>query len=169
MAAKILAQAPKIPSEESSVLFAATVFSKANPSHSLSLLDKFSSVHGTTVDIERLKARIIQYHRPTNSVPPAANRESFAPVPPREDDTAPPATRNIEVVPADPDHQANLAYASVPAREDDRPGKTPVAPEETAAKEEPLEPKAEELPSPEKKKKGLLPPPPLPPPPLPVL
>ena len=37
MAAKILAQAPKIPSEESSVLFAATVFSKANPSHSLSL------------------------------------------------------------------------------------------------------------------------------------
>lgn len=157
MAAKILAQAPKIPSEESSVLFAATVFSKANPSHSLSLLDKFSSVHGTTVDIERLKARISHYHSPKNSVPPAANRERFAPVPPREDDTTPPATRNIEVVPADPDHQADLAYAPVPAREDDRPSKTPVFSEETTAKEEPLEPKAEELPSPEKKKKGLLP------------
>ena len=134
MAAKILAQAPKIPSEESSVLFAATVFSKANPSHSLSLLDKFSSVHGTTVDIERLKARISHYHSPKNSVPPAAKRERFAPVPPREDDTTPPATRNIEVVPADPDHQADLAYAPVPAREDDRPSKTPVFSGETTAK-----------------------------------
>ena len=162
MATKILAQAPKIPSEENSVLFAATVFSKTNPSHSLSLLDKFSSVHGTSVEIEQLKTRISHYHHPKNPVPPDDNRERFAPVPPRENATAPPATRNIEVVPADPDHQAHLAYAPVPAREKEPPVKTPVPPEETAAEEVPPEPQAEESPLPEKKKKkkGLLPRPP---------
>jgi len=97
MAANILAKAPKVPSDEHSVLFAATVFSKTNPAHSHTLLDQFSSVHGTSVEIEQLRARRISHpHHPQRPVLPADNRPRFAYVPPREEDSAGPNTRNIK-------------------------------------------------------------------------
>ena len=81
-AVSILAKAPKIPSEENSVLLAATVFSKTSPSHSLTLLDQFSAVHGTSPEIEQLKVRISHFHHPRAPVSQDSSRERLAPVPP---------------------------------------------------------------------------------------
>ena len=71
-AVSILAKAPKIPNEENSVIFAATVFSKTNPSHSLALLDQFSDVHVTIPEIEHLKPRISHFDHPRDPIPQAS-------------------------------------------------------------------------------------------------
>lgn len=121
-AVSILAKAPKIPNEENSVIFAATVFSKTNPSHSLTLLDQFSDVHGTSPEIEQLKARISHFDHPRDPIPQASSRERLAPVPPREGSNQPLTQTEIEAAKAGSELQS---HTPVPPRENTQEAKSP--------------------------------------------
>ncbi|MBP84213.1 MAG: hypothetical protein CMO61_10265 [Verrucomicrobiales bacterium] len=152
-AVSILAKAPKIPSEENSVLLAATVFSKTSPSHSLTLLDQFSAVHGTSPEIEQLKVRISQFHHPRAPVSQDSSRERLAPVPPREESNPTPTKKEIGVGTADSDLQS---HTPIPPPEKTQGGKPilPVPPEARPAEDlQDFQPAPKQA---KKKKKGLI-------------
>ena len=152
-AVSILTKAPKIPNEENSVIFAATVFSKTNPSHSLALLGQFSAVHGTSPEIEQLKARISHFDHPRASVPQAINRKGLTPIPPRKESNQPLTKKEVEATKAGSELQS---HSPVPPRAVN-PEEKPLPP--VPAEDRPTEDLQDFQPAPElekKKRNGLI-------------
>ncbi len=116
-ASEILYETPWIPQDETSILFAASVFGSTHLAQAEKLLNQYIASNGTSPGIEALRSRLGLSTQRRQPIPPETRNSPRTPVPPREE-TKPTAKRQIEVVPAGP---ATTPRAKTPVPADPAP------------------------------------------------